>query len=251
MLDEVPAAEPLVEARRLSALAETSGITARLLGGAAVALSASAPLPPALQRAYKDLDYVVTRGHASRWASLIESAGYEPDVQFNKLHGAGRLLHYDTINVRHLDTFVGEFAMCHQLNLEKRLPRSGATLAPEDILLTKLQIFEVNDKDLIDTIALLLTHAVVSDSDSGINRERFMKVVGCDWGWYTTISDNIEKVSQRLESVGLDADEVATVYTRIHQIKAALEAAPKNLKWRARAALGRRLPWYDLPEEIE
>jgi hypothetical protein len=246
-----PAEDPIVEARRLNAAAESIGIVARLLGGAAVVLSTDRPLPEALQRAYKDLDYVVRRSDARRWRDLLEANGYDADVQFNSLHGSQRLLHFDMANNRQLDTFVSVFAMCHTIDLEDRLPDDSPTLAPEDILLTKLQIFEVNDKDLIDSIALLLSHPVVSGDNPGINRERLAKVLGTDWGWYTTVSDNLAKVAARLPSVDLDHAAVLVVEQRLVDIRDTMAAAPKSIKWRARARVGRRIPWYDLPEEVD
>jgi hypothetical protein len=251
MTRPVPAAEPIAEARRLYARAQAEGITARLLGGAAVALSTDTPLPAVLQRPYKDLDYVVRRSDARRWRDFLEANGYDADTQFNALHGAQRLLHFDIANSRQLDTFVSSFAMCHAIELEDRMPAGSPTLAPEDILLTKLQIFEVNDKDLIDSIALLLSHPVTSGSQPGISRERLAKVVGADWGWFTTVSDNLAKVGARIQSAGLDDAAVQTVSERLAQVREVMATAPKSLKWRARARIGRRLPWYDLPEEVD
>jgi Uncharacterised nucleotidyltransferase len=247
----LPAEDPIAEARRLNAAAKSRGIVARLLGGAAVVLSADKPLPAALRRACKDLDYVVRRSDARRWRDLLEANGYDADVQFNSLHGSQRLLHFDTVNNRQLDTFVSVFAMCHTIDLEDRLPADSPTLAPEDILLTKLQIFEVNDKDLIDTIALLLSHPVVSGNKPGINRERLTKIVGTDWGWYTTVSDNLAKAAVRLQSIDLDHAAVLTVEQRLADLRDTIAAAPKSLRWRARARVGRRIPWYDLPEEVD
>ena len=37
----------------------------------------------------------------------------------------------------------------------------------------------------------------------------------------------------------------------IRRIHVALDHAPKSIKEEARAKLGRRMPWYDLPEEVE
>lgn len=250
MTRPVPAEDLIAEARRLNAAVKSEGISARLLGGAAVALSTDQPLPAVLQRAYKDLDYVVRKNDARRWRDFLVANGYDADVQFNALHGSQRLLHYDTANGRQLDTFVSTFAMCHTIELEDRLPENLATLAPEDILLTKLQIFEVNDKDLVDSIALLLSHRVVTGSQSGINRERLVRVVGTDWGWYTTVSDNLVKVAKRLTTVGLDQAARQLVAGRLAEVCEAMESAPKSLKWRARARIGRRVPWYDLPEEV-
>jgi hypothetical protein len=251
MSDVVPLADPMAEARRLHAGAEPAGITARLLGGVAVALSAPAPLPDVLRRPYKDLDYVVPRADARRWRDFLEASGYEADVRFNALHGSQRLLHYDLQNNRQVDTFVSTFAMCHTIELEDRLPAGSLTLAPADILLTKLQIFEVNDKDLVDSIALLLSHRLVSGPEPGINRERLVKILGSDWGWFTTVSDNLGKVAARLPAIGLEADAQQTVRERLAALQELLAAAPKSLKWRARAKVGRRVPWYDLPEEVD
>jgi len=250
MTQPIPAADLLTEARRLHGQAEMAGLTARLLGGAAVALSAPGPLPPALQRPYKDLDYVVRRADAARWRDLLDANGYAADTQFNALHGAQRLLHYDLAHERQLDTFVSSFAMCHSLDLEDRLPAGSATLAPADILLTKLQIFEVNDKDLIDSIALLLSHPVTSDGAPGIDAGRLARVTGADWGWHTTLTDNLAKVAQRLPAAGLSDEQAGLVARRVEQVTEALADAPKTLKWRARAKIGRRVPWYDLPEEV-
>lgn len=249
MNQPAPAADLLTEARRLHGAAEAAGITARLLGGAAVAISAPAPLPAPLQRPYKDLDYVVRRADAARWRDLLAGHGYTADTQFNALHGAQRLLHYDEAHQRQVDTFVSSFAMCHVLDLADQLPAGSATLAPADLLLTKLQIYEVNDKDLIDAIALLLTHPVSADGQPGLDLRRLAKVTSTDWGWYTTLTDNLAKVAARLPGAGLRADQASLVAGRIGQISAALADAPKSLKWRARAKVGRRVPWYDLPEE--
>jgi len=75
MTQPTPALDLLAEARRLHTLAEAAGITARLLGGAAVAISAPSPLPAALQRLTKDLDYVVRRADATRWRDLLDTTG--------------------------------------------------------------------------------------------------------------------------------------------------------------------------------
>lgn len=243
-------ASPNEEAARLFALAQDQGITVRLLGGVAVALAAAGPLPASLQRTYKDLDYVVARVDAPRWALLLESSGYVADVQFNRLHGSQRLLHYDRANDKQLDTFVGEFAMCHVLNLERRFPRDSITLAPADLLLTKLQIVEVNDKDLVDTVALLVTHTVGEGPDE-LSASAFGSVVGGDWGWYTTITDNLAKVAARLERLGLAEHERAQVRRGIATLMETAQASPKSLRWRTRSVIGRRMPWYDLPEEVD
>jgi hypothetical protein len=65
------------------------------------------------------------------------------------------------------------------------------------------------------------------------------------------MSDNLTKVAQRLLTAALTSEQTQLVSQRIKQIIDTMVAAPKSLKWRARAKVGRRIPWYDLPEEVD
>ncbi|TAM66963.1 MAG: hypothetical protein EPN48_14950 [Microbacteriaceae bacterium] len=251
MSSNLPASDPFIEAARLSALAAEQGLTVRLLGGVAVALRAGDALPAGLRRTYKDLDFVTTKKDAPKWAKVLEAAGYVSDTNFNTLHGSQRYLHFDTVNNKQLDTFIEEFAMCQVLSFKGRLPKNAQTLAPADLLLTKLQIVEVNDKDLVDTAALFLHHPVERGNQDAIDLDMIQSVLANHWGWYTTISDNLPKVAQRTHSLDLTEEQKVTVIERIDSLLSAIERFPKGLKWRARAVVGRKMPWYDLPEEVE
>lgn len=246
-----PRTAVLDEARRLGVIADAAGVRARLLGGGGVALHAHGEIPIPFRRTYGDLDYVVGRSDGPVFRRLLESSGYEPNARFNALHGHRRMLHYDPLNERQIDTFVGDFAMCHALDLRDRLPVDGLSLAPVDLLLTKLQIVEVNDKDLTDVLVLLGDHAVEAGPE-GIDPRRLTALVGHDWGWYTTLSDNLGKLRERASWIeGLAPDHQARLLDRIDEIRSVVEAAPRSLGWRARAVVGRRMPWYELPEEVK
>ena len=67
-----------------------------------------------------------------------------------------------------MDVFVSSFRMCHEIPLEKRLSVDEDTVPLAELLLTKLQIIELNEKDVRDTVALLLEHDV-TDDDAGVN----------------------------------------------------------------------------------
>ena len=66
----------------------------------------------------------------------------------------------------------------------------------------------------------------------------------------TRLTDNLAKVGQRLPAAGLSDEQAGLVARRVEQVTEVLAGAPKTLKWRARAKIGRRVPWYDLPEEV-
>ena len=159
MSEPAPSAAPLAdataEARRLLEAASREQVTIRLLGGVAIALLAYRPIPEPLRRTYGDIDLVTKREDAPHLRVLLEKQGYTANRRFNSLHGAHRLLYYDETNGRQLDVFVGAFKMCHELDLNGRLQLAPETLTPADLLLTKLQIVEINRKDMLDAITLL------------------------------------------------------------------------------------------------
>ena len=153
-------ADVVAEGERLTRNAVASGLTLRLLGGVAVRLRAPEGLPAALKRPYADLDFVAGRG-ASRGADrFFRAAGYEPHVAFNALHSRERLLFFDPGHGRQVDVFVGSFRMSHAVPLEGRLDVDETTIPLAELLLTKLQVHELNEKDVRDALAIVHGHPV-------------------------------------------------------------------------------------------
>lgn len=250
MTERQPLADVEREALHVVEAARVEGFPVRILGGVAIGILARRPLPERLRRAYADIDLAVGRADGGRARTVLTALGYEADRGFNSLHGSRRLLFYDTANGRRMDVFVGVFKMCHELELTGRLELVQNTLSPADLLLTKLQIVELNQKDLIDVVTLL--HACALGDRPRIDTidlPRVELVTGADWGWYTTVIDNLERVSRGAVEL-LTEDEAAVVQSRVQEIRQAIELAPKSLSWKVRARVGRRMQWYELPEEI-
>lgn len=248
----VPLADVVDEGRRL--VESATDVRIRLLGGVGVALHADRQVPVALERGYGDLDVVVPPKSTRQTTAALTTAGYVPNERFNSLHGAQRMLFYDTANKRQLDVFVGVFAMCHRLDLSGRLDRHPYTLDAADLLLTKLQIHEINRKDLVDAVRLLLTHE--NDDGAGgdgrtqaMSLHRLRSVTSSDWGWFTTVTDNLRLVRTAASEL-LEPDDAGLVETRADEIDAGLRAAPKSMRWKARSVVGRKTAWYELPEEV-
>jgi hypothetical protein len=148
---------------------------------------------------------------------------------------------------------VDRLVMCHTLDFRSSLGNSSLTLDPADLLLSKLQIFELNAKDVHD-ITHLLAGLPVGDSSSGafIDVARFRAVVGADWGWWRTTTGSLEKLPALLaESPGLVPANAR--YDPLAQATLLLDAAasaPKSMKWKLRGGVGDRVRWYELPEEV-
>jgi hypothetical protein len=238
------------EGRRLVDEAAAREIGVRLVGGAAIWIRASEHARGLLGRTYPDLDLVAHRKQSRPLRDLLEELEYEPERTFNAMHGARRLLYHASDRSFHLDVFLDEFVMSHTLDLGARLEMESPTLPAAELLLTKLQVAEVNVKDLNDATMLLLDHEVAeSDGPRRLNAAYVAAELAADWGLYTTVLDNIDKLSARVPEL-LDVDDAALVLARANDVRRRIEAAPKSRSWKLRAKIGRRVRWYELPEEV-
>jgi hypothetical protein len=245
--DASPLADPVAEARRLIAAAAEQGLLLRALGGVAVYLLAPDG-KPRLPRRVKDIDVAVPRGSGRPAARLLEQAGYVGDQMFNALHGSRRLLFIDPAHERHLDVFVGEFSMCHEIPLTARLDRAPLTVPPEELLLSKLQIVEATANDQSDLYSLLVQYEVFAGSGS-LDGSFVAGLCAKDWGLWRTCVGSIDRLLANLESSPLDPGEAARVQARLEALRGCLEAAPKTMKWRLRSQVGDKVRWYQQPEE--
>src|SRR3954465_14443739 len=133
----------VAEGERLLGIAKTDGVPLHLLGGVAVRLHAP-DVPAALDRQYKDLDFAVPKKAGGPTDKLLRDAGYEPHITFNAMHARERALFFDDHPDRQVDVFIGSFRMCHQIPLSNRLNGKERTVPLAELLLTKLQIIELN-----------------------------------------------------------------------------------------------------------
>jgi hypothetical protein len=203
-------------------------------------------LPPSLSREYKDLDFATAKKSSGDLQRLLRELGYEPHVGFNAMNGKERLLFFDNPNGRQVDVFVSSFRMCHEIPLEDRLAVDEDTVPLAELLLTKLQIIELNEKDVRDTVALLHEHDV-TDDDTGVNAARFAALCCEDWGLCRTITQNLVSVREHLGRYEVDSETVAT---RVTALLERVEEGPKSRLWKLRAKIGERKRWYELPEEV-
>jgi hypothetical protein len=246
-------ANPEDEMHRLIDEASRHNIVLRLLGGLAVKVHAPHAAHRALERTYPDIDFVTDRSGAKKLLTFLPAAGYAPNKTFNTLSGDHRQLYYDEARGRQIDIFIGNFTMCHALPLADRLNVESLTIPLAELFLSKAQIVQLNRKDLLDLLALLLDHPVAPGDNETINVDLIAGLCAKDWGLYTTVSMNCQKVLDFLAqgSVDLDEDQKQTIRERLATLQAAVDHAPKTLGWKARAAVGKRVRWYEEVEEVQ
>jgi hypothetical protein len=245
-----PEPDIVEEAQRLLARAEADDVPLRLVGGVAILLRAPDGLPASLTRTYGDLDFVTSRKAGGLVNELLRSEGYTPHVAFNALHARERLLFFDDAHERQVDVFVGSFSMSHTIPIGDRLELDPVTVPLAELLLTKLQIAELNEKDVRDTIALLACHPV-SETDAGcVNAAHVARLCASDWGLWRTITGNLSACRDRLGTYDLTADERERIERRLDEVLERIDEEPKTRGWRLRARIGERRRWYELPEEV-
>jgi hypothetical protein len=167
------------------------------------------------------------------------------------MNGSERMIFYDRANRRHVDVFVGGFRMCHALPLADRLDQDSPTLPLAELLLTKLQVVQMNAKDANDVIAVLLDHEVAEHDDNAVNAAYVADLLAGDWGLWRTSRGSLERVREGVAATALASDEQALVRDRIDHLWERVEREPKGLRWRSRARLGDSKRWYEEPDEIE
>jgi len=258
-------ADPLAESLRVVKLADEQGLVVRLMGG--MAIRAHAPAWTArTRRTEVDLDFATRSRDRSAFYQLLEREGYTPDRQHNILFGNKQAYFVDVARNRPVDVLVDRLEMCHRLELADRLDRSRPTLPLAELLLSKLQVVKLNRKDLLDALVLLAEHPLGQDdgdpdSDHGmgsINVLRIVAITSNAWGWWRTGTGNLAKLAQDRASEStaddLDVGEGRAVHydplAQITALRAAIDEAQKSTRWRLRARVGDRVPWYAEPEEV-
>jgi hypothetical protein len=236
----------VVEGARVLAAAQREGVPLRLLGGVAVALRAPGGLPPTLARSYGDLDFVTSRAGLKRVQQLFRELAYTPHVSFNALNSKERLLFFDERNDRQVDIFVGSFRMCHEIQLDGRLEVDHTSIPLAELLLTKLQVVELNEKDVRDTVALLHEREVAERDGEALNGHQVARLCAGDWGLWRTITRNLAACASRVRDYEVDHAGIAQ---RFDELQQRIEREPKSRAWRLRARVGERKRWYELPEE--
>ena len=240
----------VAEGARLLGRAEADGIPLRLLGGVAIRLRAPIEPPPSLRRTYADLDFATARGASAKAQSFFSAAGYEPHPAFNALHGRERLLFFDNENDRQVDVFVGAFSMSHKIPLAERLELEPTTVPLAELILTKLQIVELNEKDVRDALALVHGHGVGESDGNEINAGRVAELCAADWGLWRTITANLGSCRASVDRYELSAEDRAAIVARLDALLERIESEPKSRGWRLRSRVGERKRWYELPEEV-
>ena len=237
------------EALRLVHKAEQQGIRLRILGSVAYRLHSPGNLHlfAEMERELTDVDLAAERSQSRAIRDFMVKEGYRSNEgMLVGTEGARHVYDHPEWSL-HVDVFTDELNYCHPIPFKGRLHLDFPTITTTDLLLEKMQIVEINLKDIKDTLVLLIEHPV-GDPAAGresIDDAYISAIMAKDWGFYHTFTTNLEKVLGFIPDFpAVHPDEVKVIEGRVTALLTAVERAPKTIRWKMRARVGTRRRWY-------
>lgn len=242
------------ELKHILKASEEAGILLRVIGSLAFQMHCPefGYLQAAMGRAYTDIDFAAYGRQSKPIQDLLTSLAYKENREvFINSEGMRAIFDKPETGL-HVDVFYEKLDFCHTIYWKDRLEVDSPTIPLAELLLEKMQIVKINEKDVIDTIMLLLEHPLADGDHETINIQRVAKLCADDWGlWRTTTMnlDKVQKLAQQYEQ--LTAAQKAKVESQVQAALSRIENEPKPLAWKLRARLGDRVKWYKDVDEVQ
>ncbi len=243
------------EAKRMVEGARKKNITMRVMGATAVRIHCSKfePLHESLGRKISDLDFMTLSKDKDKIFKLFREFGYYVDEGMFYAASFVGMGHRAIIKKNNLvlDVFFDKLEMCHTIDFSKRLEIDYPTISLADLLLEKMQIVKLNEKDILDTIVMFREHDVGERDKETINVGYVSGLLSRDWGFYYTVTTNLGKIKSALSGYDvLRSEDAEDIESKIDKLLKAIEDKPKSLNWRIRSKVGPSKKWYRDVDEL-
>lgn len=257
---QVGSDELTAEALKIVEQARTEGITLRVTGG--VAIFHLAEKEPAIRQVllrnrkagssgatFADIDLV---GYSKQTKLLnkllLEELHFQKDKIINALFGDRRRIYYHPQGTYHIDILLDVLEFNHDIDIRGRLELAYPNLNAADLLLTKLQIHYINEKDLLDIIVLSVLDGWVVEKDI----QRVVEILSDDWDFYYEAVNNLKLASEMAKKMSQEGKvtQLRLSTERINSLMQTLEQAPKTKKWEKRARKGPDKAWWREIEDV-
>jgi hypothetical protein len=150
----------------------------------------------------------------------------------------------------HIDVFLDAMRMDHHVDFRDRLEINTYAIDPADLFLSKLQIVNLNEKDVHDVITLVKDVYVDFQPHPGVlDLHHVAGVCAADWGLYIDVMNNVDTVVEHVADYDLGPRDAARVRRTLELAQDMMTEQAKTLRWRLRARIGKRVRWYAEVEE--
>ena len=241
------------ELKRILNASDQAGLMLRVIGSLAFQMHCSqyGHLQEAMGRAYTDIDFAAYRKQSREIKELMSGLGYAEDREVFVVSEGDRSIFSSSNSSLHVDVFYDKLDFSHEISWQGRLEVDRPTIPLAELLLEKMQIVKINEKDIIDTIMLLMEHPLGAKDEEMINIDRVAQLCAKDWGLWRTTTMNLDKVSKLAQGYPqLSGEQKTHIKRQVNSVMARIEEEPKTLAWRLRARVGDRVKWYKEVDEV-
>jgi len=241
------------ELKRIIEASNSAGLMLRVIGSLAFQMHCPkyGYLQAAMGRAYTDIDFAAYRKQTKEIRSLMAGLGYAENREVSIISEGSRSIFENHKNMLHIDVFFDKLDFCHVISWDGRLEVDKPTIPLSEMLLEKMQIVKINEKDVVDTIMLLLEHPLGNNDQETINMTHIAKLCANDWGLWRTTTMNLDKVGKlAIHYPQLEEDHKAQVNAQVRKAMEYIDAEPKSMAWRIRSRVGDRVKWYKEVDEV-
>jgi hypothetical protein len=259
----------MAEAHAIVDAGNERGVVLRLTGGLAIRHYAI-DLEFA-EREYSDIDLIGLKRQVVAVGEVFRDLGYVQNRHVAMATGNGQLQFFvpgsraetgggesgsdlpvfaEVPPSDHVDVFLDAMRMDHQVDFRDRLEINTYAIDPADLFLSKLQIGNLNEKDVHDAITLVKDVYVDFQPHPGVlDLHHVAEVCAADWGLYIDVMNNVDTVIERVGDYDLVPRDAARVRRTLELAQDMMTEQAKTLRWRLRARIGKRVRWYAEVEE--
>jgi hypothetical protein len=242
------------ELNRILQASNETGVTLRVIGSLAFQFHCPTYgyLQAAMGRAYTDIDFAGYSRERNAVRDMMAALSYAENREVTVVSEGMRMIFDSPSTGLHVDVFYDKLDFCHEISWKNgRLGVDAPTLPLAEMLLEKMQIVKINEKDIIDTIMLMLEHPLGDTDKETINIKLVSELCADDWGLWRTTTMNLNKVSHLVADYAqLGAPEKAQVASQVQSALQRINDQPKSLAWRLRDRVGDRVKWYKDVDEV-
>lgn len=241
------------ELKRILQASDEAGILLRVIGSLAFQMHCPqyGYLQAAMGRAYTDIDFGAYSNQAKQITNLLTGMGYVENREVYIGSEGERAIFDKPGTGLHVDIFYEKLDFCHAIYWNGRLEVDSPTIPLTELLLEKMQIVQINEKDIIDTIMLLLEHPLGDTDKETINIKLAAELCANDWGLWRTTTMNLNKVKQLAHHyTQLTPEQKSNIESQVDDALARIDRQPKPMAWRLRDRVGDRVKWYKDVDEV-
>jgi len=224
-------------------------IEVRVMGGLAIFLKYPGyeELSNKIREPFSDIDLITRQRDIEKIETLFGELGFEQNRNFKILFGYQRRIFYTPMDIT-VEVYLDDLHLCQELKISERLSLDYPTICATDLLLSKIQRVDLQDKDVFDILVLLANCGFSRKSCDNIDLEYISELCSKNWGWWKIFKINLKRLLDYNRELFGNQGE-GNIDINLKQIGHAIDSKKKSIGWKLRNIIGEKIKWYSYVEE--